>query len=246
MFCSPIFFVVIQTLVTAAIIGFTPARSALRWGAFPLLALCVWQCIYRSIHYLVRSPWASLVGGHSVTLLFQYIDLVLVKEWTIELSGLNPTERSWAQRFSFGLSSTWNSRFMGTREQVKDVPQFSNTDAGYVPTRWVFLRNMIIRILLSYATLDILGASADLQLSSQSFTLAKIPIFRRSHDVSVEELLMRIGCVFSMGIGLVATQGGIYCVFALIGVCLGVTQPKDWPPFYGSLSDAYTLRRFWR
>ncbi|PLB44772.1 hypothetical protein P170DRAFT_458457 [Aspergillus steynii IBT 23096] len=234
-----------STIVTAGVISFTPAGSALRWGAFPFIALCVWQCISTSIDYLVRSPWASLVGGHSVTLLFQYIDLVLLRRWTVELSHSNPRNRFWMRRFALGLSSTWNSRFVGTREQVKNVPRFSSTDPKYIPTRSVFLRSMATRILVSYVLLDILGASADPEVNARFYTLAKIPVFGRLGEISSEELLMRVGCVVGAAIGLVCTQGGIYCIFAVVGVLLGVSDPKDWPPFYGSIFDAYTLRGFW-
>lgn len=244
MYAHPLFLVFIQTLITAAITGFTPAHSAIRWGAFPLIVLCVGQIISTSIDYLIRSPWAGLVGGHSVTLLFQYIDLVLLRQWSIESRPSEP--RKWTQRLAFGLSATWNSRFAGTQEQVKNVPPFSNTDPSYVPTREVFLRATTTRILLSYIVLDVIGSSVDPELSARFLTTSKVPVFDRLGEISGEEIIMRVCCVVGATIGLVCTEGGIYSLFALVSVLLGISEPRDWPPFYGSVSEACTLRGFWR
>lgn len=34
-------------------------------------------------------------------------------------------------------------------------------------------------------------------------------------------------------------------IFAIIFVSCGLDEPGDWPPFFGSIAEAYTVRRFW-
>jgi hypothetical protein len=36
-----------------------------------------------------------------------------------------------------------------------------------------------------------------------------------------------------------------YSVAALITTALGIYSPRDWPPLFGSISDSWTVRRFW-
>lgn len=39
---------------------------------------------------------------------------------------------------------------------------------------------------------------------------------------------------------------GVFCCsVAAISVALGIYGPEQWPPMFGSLKDAYTVRRFW-
>ncbi|KAK8048283.1 hypothetical protein PG994_010013 [Apiospora phragmitis] len=43
-----------------------------------------------------------------------------------------------------------------------------------------------------------------------------------------------------------AVLTGLHDLAALIGVSLlGWDQPQDWPPLFGDITEAYTLRRFW-
>jgi Membrane bound O-acyl transferase family len=37
----------------------------------------------------------------------------------------------------------------------------------------------------------------------------------------------------------------LYPVGAVIAVCLGISQPQEWPPIFGSFSKGYTMRKIW-
>jgi len=39
--------------------------------------------------------------------------------------------------------------------------------------------------------------------------------------------------------------GVMYCIYSIMSVGLGSTTPGDWPPLFGYLGDAYTVRRSW-
>jgi len=42
-----------------------------------------------------------------------------------------------------------------------------------------------------------------------------------------------------------ASMARIYTIYSIVSVGLGLTVPGDWPPLFGYLGDAYTIRRSW-
>jgi hypothetical protein len=56
-------------LISAAIIGLTPASSPLRAAIFPVLAALSWHCVAKCPEYVSRSAWASSVGGYTLSYL---------------------------------------------------------------------------------------------------------------------------------------------------------------------------------
>jgi hypothetical protein len=51
--------------------------------------------------------------------------------------------------------------------------------------------------------------------------------------------MVSFGCLFRAAIL------GMYNLLAMICVILGVHQPIDWPPIFGSAADMYSLTRVW-
>lgn len=261
----PILLVLIEVITTAIVVGFTAPSSILRLGALLIVALSTWQCISTAMEYMVRSPWASLAGGYAVTFLFHFVDVALLSRWsfktggpTIGLSSRSSAARKessvyerdngsfWWDKFIFGLAVTCSFRFIGTPDQVKYVPLFSNRDPSYVPSRVRFLQKTALTIFLCYLGLDLTTSNADPELNLRYFTLRHIPVLRRLHEISADEILMRVLATIAAGISLTSVQRGTYSIVAFLSVLLGLGEPQDWPPFYGSLLDAYSLRRFWR
>ncbi|KAE8366745.1 membrane bound O-acyl transferase family-domain-containing protein [Aspergillus caelatus] len=244
---NPISSIALQTIVVVTTIGFTPAQSTLRPGALVIVGLCTGQCLSTALTYFVRTPWASLAGGYSVMLLFQFIDIALLTKWQFPYSGSFPVDSSravsrrtsWVDRLRFGIWAAFNARCIGTSEQVRNIP--ASRDQG----RDVFLRQTARLVLLSYLGLDILGSAADPELGSRFLVGSRVPFLRRLPEITVEEVVIRIFSTIAAGIGLLCSQGGFYHLFAFVSVLSKSSDPRDWPPFYGSLWDAYSLRRLW-
>jgi hypothetical protein len=56
-----------------------------------------------------------------------------------------------------------------------------------------------------------------------------------------------MGAINASAIG-IACMGGvslIYTTLAVISVATGLIEPQSWPPAFGSLCSAYSIRRFW-
>ncbi|PYH90290.1 hypothetical protein BO71DRAFT_402341 [Aspergillus ellipticus CBS 707.79] len=243
---SPISSIVLQTGVVVTTIGFTPARAAVRPGALVLVELCTGHCISTALEYFVRTPWPSLAGGYSGMLLFHSIDIGLLTQWEFPSTTnadsstwkrkLNPT---WVDRLWFGLWASFNARCLGTPEQVRNTPPSREQD------RAAFLRRTAGFMVLSYVGLDVLGSMGDPEVGSRFLVASRVPFFRRLPEVTAEEVVIRIISSIAAGIGLLCSQGGFYHLFAFTSVLSRWSEPRDWPPFYGSASDAYSLRRLW-
>ncbi|KAJ5526916.1 hypothetical protein N7513_011075 [Penicillium frequentans] len=251
---NPLLPAAVETALVVITIGYTPAQSPLRIGVLFLIALCTWHCLNTALEFFVRLPWASLLGGYSVMLLFHYVDIGLLTRWEFNSKHPTPTssggnllnQKTWRDRFRYGMYAAFNARCLGTSEQVKNIPQFSNTNPNHIPSRAAFLRRTARIAILSYLGLDLLSSMSDPDVGSRFLVPSRVPLFRRLWEITLEEAIIRVFSTIAMGTGLVCSQGGIYNIFAFTSVLTGMSDPSDWPPFYGSLSDAYSLRRLWK
>lgn len=255
----PIIFLIAEIILTVFVVGFTPPSSKLRPAGLLVIMLCVALCIPECVPHMIRTPWAALVGGYSVTYLYHYLDIALLSCWSFEQGGpvgglLRPTPTptngavrdykprsidTLRERLIFGTKLTSTFRFVGTRYETRNTPPVLTTE------RKQFLRRTFLIIVASYCTLDFINSNNNPDISSRYLIPEKVPVFARLHDVTAEELAIRTFTVLAAGISLNCVQGGIYHICGLVAVSSGMSEPSEWPPFYGSVSKAYTLRRFW-
>ena len=260
---NPLILFAVQLLLTIAVLGFSARNSALRLSTIPVLTLCSALIVPRCMQFVHRSSWAALVGGYSTTFLLQYIATILSdRQYSpAEVSShkqnghrsaeeVEPTSQKqktgvW-ECVKSGLEATCSCRWSGTPREVRNVPLFSSQDPSYEPTHAVFLRRHFFLLISCYLMLDVLGLGADPEKTKIFFAPAMIPFFTRLRQVSGEELAMRVFGTLGSGLGILCSQQGVYSILALIAVGSGLSEPKYWRPLFGSISDAYTLRRFWR
>ncbi|OCK82941.1 hypothetical protein K432DRAFT_470169 [Lepidopterella palustris CBS 459.81] len=261
MVAHPVLWLVAEIAISTFVVGFTLPSSFIRPASLSLMVLCLWQCLPKCVEYMIRSPWAALLGGYAVSFFFHYLDIALLSRWSFEsggpTSGLAKSSASpegfrkmqsgWsvASRLQFGASLTFSFRFIGTPYEVKNVPRFSSHDAAYVPSRSKFLIRTLITVIVSYLFLDVVSYSADPEVTKKFFSMANIPIFTRTEKISAEELFMRFFATLISGIAMNAVQRGVYSTAALFCVGLGINGVKDWPPFYGSYLKIYSMRNLW-
>jgi hypothetical protein len=210
--------------------------------------------------YMVRTPWAALVGGYSVTYLYHYLDVAMLSQWSFihkaPVSGLvrassartpvsrsRPpanTKESLLARTTFGLHIASSFRFVGTPFEVRNTPR------PLITNRRRYLCRTFGAIVTSYILLDAISSMNDPSIASKYLGVNKIPIFTRISHVTAEEMLIRMLTVLAAGIGLNCVQGGLYQILALLAVAMRVSEPEDWPPFYGDVKDVNTLAGFWK
>ncbi|OJZ79582.1 hypothetical protein ASPFODRAFT_716016 [Aspergillus luchuensis CBS 106.47] len=213
---NPFLSIALQTAVVVTTLGFTSAPSSLRPGALVIVALCTGHCISTALGYFVRTPWASLAGGYSVMLLLHYVDIGLLTRWEFAdpsaAKSPEPLNATWVARVRYGIWAAFNARCIGTPEQVNHVPEAITCD------RAAFLRRSVGIILLSYLGLDVLGSMGDPEVGSRFLVASRVPLFRRISEITAEEIVIRVFSGIAAGIGLLASQGGFYYLFAFTSV----------------------------
>lgn len=149
------------------------------------------------------------------------------------------------RRLRFGLDVTLNPRLVNTAYQVKNVPRWSQDEPQQVPSRGSFLRRTALIVLLNYLAVDLSSLGAQPERNVLLFSNQKVALFRRWNSLGAEELVVRVLASFMLWLN-------IYCIFrifhgliVLLAVGSGVSKVRDWPPPFGPLSEAYSVRRFW-
>lgn len=112
--------------------------------------------------------------------------------------------------------------------------------------RTAFLMHTGITIVVCYLLLDGMHLSQDPQVAEKYFSVEMAGFFSRLHSVTLEELSIRLFAALALGVSLVSVQRGVYSILSFVFVGLGISHPEQWPPFNGSVSEACSLRKFWR
>ena len=105
------------------------------------------------------------------------------------------------------------------------------------------LASAIIILLLDQAYT--LTYSMLLQLTYADFDPSKQSYFRRIHTVTVREAIIRSWLVLNFVWSSWAIFTATHDLLAFTFVALGIDEPEDWSSLYGSIFEAYSIRRFW-
>lgn len=267
----PLLFLAAEILSIALVTGFTPPSSPLRIAVLVLLSLCVWRAISTCTDQISRNPWAAFVAGYLATFLIHYASTAVLSRWNFDDQGPTPINAlsvkrrgaksgtitngkpgrkrsadddllatSW-DRLKFGFQVATTFRYIGTPYQARNVPHFAS-DSNYVPSRLNFLSRRAIIFLISFTVLDLTSLGADVPLD---FSPETIPLFTRMSHVTGQQLLTRLMTTLGYGIAVCSFQQLLHSIWALIDVGFGFSKVESWRPLFGSLEEAYTIRRFW-
>jgi hypothetical protein len=262
-----------EIVIIALVLAFTARSSIIRLAVLPVVAGISWFLVHTAVQRL-RAPWGTLAGGIGFVFLLQFIETVLLKprgfeaepsDWTIpdkksrddKLNGhitcdsrRNPSgqradeDTPW-NRLCFGLSTTCSLRGIGSLREAKNVPHFSGTDTSYVPSRANFLLQGIGISLFAYLFLDCASLAAHPELNSVNFAPKKIVVLRRLGDIDREEMIVRSTTIIAVWLSLFIYLQLVYGVMKVPAVVLGISDVAAWPPLFGSVIEAFTLRQFW-
>jgi hypothetical protein len=157
-------------------------------------------------------------------------------------SGREGTTR---ERLCFGFNSTISFRDVNKPFEVKNVPYFSEKDHNYAPLRANFLTWTALRFVACYLVLDLIESQPAPPNADEIFALSSVPVFRRLSEVSIEEIFIRTIGSFSFWVMIYALLHCLYAFSAFVAVGSGLSDAREWRPFMGSISEAYTIRGFW-
>lgn len=149
------------------------------------------------------------------------------------------------RKFWWALVTIWNFRGVGMPQQVKGIPNFQRCDASFMPGRATFLLRRCVSIAIRMAILKEWGNGWPLLSPAVDLAFPKQYLFSRMQDISSHEILIRIWAT-----GLFWAKGYLnhsvaYDLFSAVAVTSGISQPRSWPPMYGSLVDCHSIRNWW-
>lgn len=110
-----------------------------------------------------------------------------------------------------------------------------------VPDRSHFLLRQSAIFAWQYLALDLIQTLTVQQASERKELLPNI-----QWNVSPGQWAERAGT--HIAVWFVATRligDSAYRLLSIISVGLGIDSPSDWPPAWGRMKEAYTLRKFW-
>jgi hypothetical protein len=267
----PVTLVISQVIITALVISFTPPSSVIRLISLPLLIAATWLITTSCRQHIPRISFASIVAGNGPTYLVRYIDLALLRKWSYDTqapqrgtsasrnqdlvdrkNAISTTARTenqpratFSDRLGFGIHLTLASRHLNTPWQVKNVPHFSTGDPQYIPSRGTFIRRNAVAVLVYYFILDISSFGVNPETNSVLFDSQKVPFFARLSHVSAKEIAIRIISSLTLWVTIYCVTNMGYNILGIIAVGTGVSPVSAWRPPFGSVADAYTVRRFW-
>ena len=145
-------------------------------------------------------------------------------------------------KFAFAIALLFGTRGVNTPWQSKNTPRFSSIYSSRPPSRLQFLARRCLTVLLGFLIMDFGTAR---YLDPKIFALDTVPFFARLSHVTIEGMVVRMVNMLALWVinyALICFFANCWAVFA---VGLGMSRPEAWPPGFGSVSDAWTLRRAW-
>lgn len=237
------------TLLPASAIILTPKRSRIRYIAI----ICC---------SLLTSRFMQPVIGSSTIRTIASTQLVLSTVQAINVLILNPLDQrdiaqeiTKAARYPFArlyhaAESVVQLRAINTPRQIKNVPAFPSYYAtglreGAIP-RGAFLRRQILIFIWQYLALDLLQTAARLNASPQTGATFDITFTHLDYHMSLEKWAERVLMnLINWFLPARIVIDANYRFISIMFVGFGCDSPDNWPPLFGRMADAYTVRNFW-
>lgn len=124
----------------------------------------------------------------------------------------------------------WNMRDIGGPRQIPRIPPNRYSRPGRGPSRIGFLTRHVTSLACTYVLLEVA-------------TLA--PPRRAAPTSGAEAVLIPVLATAAFWTTLSLFLSLIYDVLAITQVALFLSEPADWPPLFGRITDAWSIRQFW-
>lgn len=265
---SPLIYLPIQLSLIASLIAFSSPTSFLRPLLLPILVICNYYLLSTYSFYIPRSPWIGFVSGVTLGQILDYIEKLLLSQWSYARYGPNAqavtrdkADENWDSRMSsdrqsnregaiwdrlkFGFWAAISNRYIGSPYLARNVPPYSYSNPFFVPTRSAFLLNKATTLVICYLAVDILAQGNQPDKNPTVYGENQVPIFTRLGNVTMSEVVTRVFTSVFFWIGSYLVVQGYYTGLALLSVMSGFDHPDLWRPNFGSIAEAYTIRGYW-
>ncbi|KAJ5816720.1 hypothetical protein N7447_008953 [Penicillium robsamsonii] len=239
-------FYLIQNVVPAALIITTRKGSPLRYLCIPGMIWIASRFI-RPFGASGSPTWCQAITQLVIATL-QAANLLLLNPLTSsDISRSAKTMQNFGSSLVAAFRLISQTRAVNTHRQVKNVPshpKYYLHRGMQVPTRGRFLLRQLAIVAWQCLVLDIVqtislqqAGERDLQKPVSSQIEWIVPVGQWAERIATH---LSIWFVVNRLISDLA-----YRVLSIFFVGIGLDSPTDWPPAFGSMADAFTLRNFW-
>lgn len=239
----PVLAIILAFGLPLLVLAYTGPRSVLRPALLPLIALNT--VCYHTLSPYVMDTRASAAGfdGPMILLFLGAVDFLLVRRLHLDAEkrerGQGAGAEQWTSRWKWAAHVLWSYRAIGTARQAKNVPRFHPE----LPSRAAFVLRRALACAGSFVVLDIISSLPPPPAARVSPEAAWL--LPPQHLLTADALETRLISTILFWVTLRATISMLYNAVSIIAVATLLNSPADWPPYFGTVADATTLRDFW-
>lgn len=216
-------------VILAAALAYTRPSSFQRPVAVGLIVVC---CLV-SVYSTVAKKVPDLIGMEYVT------GFIFHASHFLCLAKLSPPSNPTSSgREKWAINQLFEARW-----GIKDIPPFSRDSPTAAPSKKLFLLHRAWDLLWT-VTLWYIMDQYRLNIYMDDFTSVPDGFLRRLSLVEPREWVIRVYVTVTGIGGPYLTLRACHDLAALLTVICG-GSPDNWPPLFGSIADAYTLRRYY-
>jgi len=208
-----------------------------RWLFFAAFACtCIYLCGYTTL----PSPVDNYgMGSYLFTVFFDAMDFLVLrdvqKEIRMEGHKLGEIEdEAFTKRLKWGATLMMSQRSIGWIDSSapKVPPPPTKGRKALVLTK---LQELAFNLIM----FDLLGF---LNRANPYFKINGPPV---GEGRTMMSFLWRLELTLGFAAGEYFTLTTLHCVYCILSVGIGLSEPRHWPSLFGSIWEAYTIRRLW-
>lgn len=216
------------------LVGLVAKPSSYRWMLWPLIACLNCYCYFYNPPNLVIPTDDGLRQCISMLYTFVASDFILLTDPQRELRQV--AQREPIYNSGFWARSKWALKlFFGVRGVGwTHEPPFIRATRTH-PTRLRFLMSQFCRLAGCVLVHDV-----------ASILMRANPFFvKNARPCAEQPILWRCWGVVLFAVSSTINVSIIHITASIVMVGSGLSQPDVWPPIFGKLANAYSVRRFW-
>ena len=199
----------------------------------PLCVLLIIACCLVSVRSTTSNRVPGQVGNEYVIgFMFHASNFLCLADLHPPSHSTPSTRRSWA------INQVFNGRW-----GIVYIPPFNKKDYAYIPSRSELFFSRLWDLIWTTGLIYILQTYR-LNVDGDDFSEVPDGFIHRLSDVTLREFIVR---VYVFVLGYVIPYCGLRASHSLLS-CLAIVcgdTPNRWPPLFGSLGQAYTVRRWY-
>lgn len=136
----PLFYLVIQKSFIILLLAFSDSGSSVRAALFPVILLCNYSLLHTYTQYITRSAWVGFIAGDVLTGPLDYLEKLLISQWSFEQNGPRKRIRVRTQEISGEVRYSIKGKGAGTRMAISPLSKTDNSRTHVLSSTWKRLR----------------------------------------------------------------------------------------------------------